>query len=330
MRGEAVTVATLPLTLATRDYDFVTPLATGDVTAEGIDLTLVRSFDALQRVTADPDVHGGEASFSRYVQRLAAGDRSLVGLPLFVMREFRHRNFYVRRDSRLGTIAELAGRRVGMDAWPNSGNTWSRALMREEGVSGERVRWVVGRVHARDAPPPSDALPPGVELSPRPLCELLLSGELDVLIWAWTPDGFYDPAGPFRRLFEDYRAAEQAHYRRTRLFPAHHLVVLKRDVVDRHPGAVSAVYAAFEAARARAAANRWQLHESSPWLLEDLEAQARVMGRGFDPYGVRSADNRHMVARFCEEQHAQGLIPRPLDPDSVFAEFEALAPSASP
>jgi hypothetical protein len=32
-----------------------------------------------------------------------------------------------------------------------------------------------------------------------------------------------------------------------------------------------------------------------------------------------------MVARFCEEQHAQGLISRPLDLDSVFAEFEALA-----
>ena len=66
-------MATLRLTLATRDYDFVTPIATGDVTADGIDLTLVRSFDALQRVLADPDVHGGEASFSRYVQRLAAG-----------------------------------------------------------------------------------------------------------------------------------------------------------------------------------------------------------------------------------------------------------------
>ena len=315
---------TLPLTLATRDYDFVTPLATGDVLADGLDLTLIRSFDALQRVAGDPAVHGGEASFSRYVQRLAAGDRSLIGLPLFVMREFRHRSFYVRRDSGLRTLAELVGRRVAMDGWPNSGNTWSRALLREDGVSLDRVRWLVGRVHAQDAAPPADALPPGVELSRRPLRDLLLDGELDVLIWAWTPEGFYDPAGPFRRLFEDYRAAEQAHYRRTRLFPAHHLVVLKRDVVDRHPGVVRAVYAAFEAARARAADNRWKLHESSPWLLDDLEAQARLMGPSFEPYGL-SAENCRMVARFCEEQHAQGLIPRPLDPDSVFAEYRALA-----
>jgi 4,5-dihydroxyphthalate decarboxylase len=163
-----------------------------------------------------------------------------------------------------------------------------------------------------------------VELAQRPLRDLLLEGELDALVWAWTPEGFYDADGPFRRLIEDYRAAEQAYYRRTRLFPAHHLVVLKRDVVDRQPAAVRAVQAAFEAARARAVDRRWKLHESSPWLLDDLEAQARLMGPGFQPYGL-GPENRRMVARFCEEQHAQGLIPRALDPAAVFAEFEALA-----
>ena len=318
-------MATRSVTLAIRDYDFVAPLATGDVTVDGLDLRVLRTFDALPRVTADPGVDGGEASFSRYVQRLAAGDRSLVGLPIFVMREFRHRNFYVRRDSALRSIADLAGRRVAMDAWPNSGNTWSRALMREEGVAVDRVRWVVGQVHAEDAPPPADALPPVAELARRPLRDLLAEGELDALIWAWTPAGFYDADGPFRRLIEDYRAAEQAYYRRTRLFPAHHLVVLKRDVVERHPEVVRTIYAAFDAARAQVADTRWKLHESSPWLLDDLEAQARVMGPAFEPYGLRSPENRHMVARFCEEQHAQRLIPRPIDPAAVFGEFEALA-----
>ena len=48
------------------------------------------------------------------------------------------------------------------------------------------------------------------------------------------------------------------------------------------------------------------------------------MGPGFQPYGL-GPENRRMVARFCEEQHAQGLIARPLDPAAVFAEFEALA-----
>ena len=60
------------------------------------------------------------------------------------------------------------------------------------------------------------------------------------------------------------------------------------------------------------------------WFEADLEAQARLMGPSFEPNGL-GEENRRMIARFCEEQHAQGLIPRPLDPDSVFAEFRALA-----
>jgi hypothetical protein len=54
-----------------------------------------------------------------------------------------------------------------------------------------------------------------------------------------------------------------------------------------------------------------------------LEAQARLMGPRFEPYGL-GAENRQMIARFCEEQHAQGLIPRPIDAAAVFGEFAAL------
>ena len=93
--------------------------------------------------------------------------------------------------------------------------------MREEGVPLDRVRWVVGRVHAEDAQPPGDALPPGVELARRPRptpaggrASTRSSGQYGIL------KGLYDLAGPFlRRLFEDYRVAEQAYRRRTRLFP---------------------------------------------------------------------------------------------------------------
>ena len=47
------------------------------------------------------------------------------------------------------------------------------------------------------------------------------------------------------------------------------------------------------------------------------------MGPEFKPYGYR--ENRAMVAAFCEEQFAQGLIARPLDPDALFSDFERAA-----
>ncbi|MGH7267877.1 MAG: hypothetical protein ACREMB_23925 [Candidatus Rokuibacteriota bacterium] len=52
------------------------------------------------------------------------------------------------------------------------------------------------------------------------------------------------------------------------------------------------------------------------------------MGAGFRPHGYR--ENREMVAAFCAEQLAQGLIPAPLDPDALFADFLALTEAGRP
>jgi len=315
----------LAVTLATRDYDSIVPLALGDVRADGIDLQVRRSFDALPRVMQDPAIHGGEASFSRYVQRWAVGDRAFVGVPAFVMREFRHRNFFVRRGARFIDLAQLDGARIGLDAWPASGNTWSRGLLREAGVALDRVRWVVGAVNPGDPAPAPDPLPKGVEAAPsgRHLRDMLIDGDLDVLIWAWTPAGFYEPDSPIVRLFPDFRAVEQAYYRRTRLYPAHHIVILRRDFVDREPWVVRSLYAALREARAHAERTRLSLHESSPWLLADLEESLALFGPRFSAYGYR--ENREMVAAFCAEQLAQGLVERPIHPDALFADFERLA-----
>jgi 4,5-dihydroxyphthalate decarboxylase len=313
----------LPVTLATRDYDFVTPLALRDVQAKGIDLTVIRTFGAIERVSSDPAVHGGEASFSRYVQGLAAGDRAFVGVPVFLMREFRHRNLFVQRGSRFTDMSQLAGARIGLDAWPASGNTWSRGLLRQAGVPLDRVRWFVGAVNPGDPPRAADGLPAGVEATKGPLRDMLIAGELDVLIWAWTPAGFYEPDSPIVRLYPDFRAAELEYYRRTRIYPGHHILVLRREVVEREPWVARSLYTAFTGSRAHADRNRLQLHESSPWLLADLEESQALFGPDFRADGYR--ENRAMVAAFCAEQSAQGLVRRPVDPDEVFAAFEKLA-----
>jgi 4,5-dihydroxyphthalate decarboxylase len=318
-------ISRLPVTIAVRDYDYVAPLALGDVEAEGLDLTLVRAFDALERFRTNSAIQGGEVSFSQYLHRIAAEDHSLVGLPIFIMREFRHRCFFVRGESGLTDVAQLAGRRVATDAWRASGNTWSRAILREGGVPWESVRWLVGPVDPGDPARPTDALPAGVEAAPRgrALSALLRTGEIDAIMCPWPPRAFYEAGSGITRLYVDYRGAEREYYRRTGIYPAHHVVALRRELVARHPWIVGSVFRAFLQARERSEQSHRVLHESSPWLLADLEEQVALMGTGFKPYGCR--ENRAMVAAFCEEQFAQGLIRKPLNPDALFAEFERLA-----
>ena len=314
----------LALRLATRDYDFVSPLATGDVIAEGIELSLIRKFEALELLLGDPGIDGGEASFSRYLHRTARGDRSFVGLPVFLMREFRHRCFIVRRDSALTDAVDLEGKRVGTDTWPASGNVWSRALLRERGVPIERVAWMVGPINPGDPPAAADVLPRGVRAAPpgRSLTELLVEGEIDAIMSPWPPAEFHSAGSRMRRLYEDYRTAEREYYLRTKIYPAHHLLVLRRTLIDRQPWVVRSLYAAFKQARERSESNHLVLHESSPWILADLEEQRALMGPNFQLFGYR--ENRAMVAAFCEEQFAQGLIPEPLKPDLLFDDFEKL------
>lgn len=315
----------LPVTLVARDYDYLSPLATGDVAVDGIDLTLVRAFDALPRVANDPSVHGGEASLSRYLHGLVAGDRSLVGLPVFLMRDFRHRCFFIRRDSGLADVTDLAGKRIGTNEWPATGNTWARAVLRERGVSIEGVRWLVGQVSPSYKPVPPDSLPAGVERAPdgRMLVDMLLDGEVDALMCPWPPEGFYDEGSRLARLYQDYRTAEREYFRRTRIYPAHHIVVLRRELVDQNPWVVRRLYAALDGSRIRSEKNRWALSETTPWLLAELEETTALMGKDFQAYGL-GGDNRHMIAAFCEEQLSQGLVRGPIDPATVFADFEQL------
>jgi 4,5-dihydroxyphthalate decarboxylase len=314
----------LPITLVTRNYAYVQPLANGDVRPQNVDLNLVRTWDALPRVAANsPDVHGGEASFGRYLLGLAAGDRSLVGLPVFLMRGFRQRCFFVRADSPLKAITDLPGKRVGINEWPATGNTWARALLRDQGVDIWSVRWLVGQVSDGYKPVPGDALPPGVEReSKRMLVDMLAEGDIDALVCPWPPAGFYDAHSQVRRLYPEFACEEQAYYQRTKIYPGHHVVVLRRDLVEAHPEVVAPLYTAFDEARKVTEAGFRAIAEILPWLLSELEQDTRLMGQDLHPYGVEP--NRHMIDAFCEEQFAQGLLKTRLDPACAFAEFEQL------
>jgi 4,5-dihydroxyphthalate decarboxylase len=245
------------------------------------------------------------------------------------MRGFRQRCFFVQRDSPLREIAELRGKRVGINEWPATGNTWARALVRDQGVPIDSVFWLVGQVAEGYKPVPDDRLPAGVEYAPRSrlLVDMLGCGEIDALLCPWPPEVFYAPNSAVRRLYPDFPSVEKAYFQRTGIYPGHHIVVLRRDLVEAYPEVVGALYTAFDEARRTAEHNLRAMAEILPWLLFELEEDTRLIGRELNPYG--QAPNQGMIEAFCEELFAQALVRERVDPDLPFAEFAAVTRSGA-
>ena len=99
----AAAAAPAALTLACSNYVRFMPIATGDVRPKDLTLVWVRGdrTDMLRRATDDATIDGGESSMAQHVMRLDRGDRSLVAIPVFPLRNFTARDLYTRKGSAL-------------------------------------------------------------------------------------------------------------------------------------------------------------------------------------------------------------------------------------
>jgi 4,5-dihydroxyphthalate decarboxylase len=317
-------VSTVAVKLVIRNYDSITPLLAGDVTAEGIDLEFDRN-TPMAAFRTDHSFQAGELSFAQYLRLLDSDQHELVGLPIFVARGFRQRCFFVRSDSGMTTLADLAGKRIGIDTWGATGHTWNRALLREAGVDITQISWSIGPIETSGGQVATDGLPPYAHPAAggKAQTDLLLSGDLDAVIVSQPPRGFAEPDGPIVRLFPNYRDVEADYAARVGFWPCFHIIGLRADVVAQHPWVTRSLFDAFDRAQKLAAERRLSLADASPWLLAELEQTERLLGPDWQAHGI--APNKMAVATFCDEMFAQGLLNRPIDPRRVFAEYERAA-----
>jgi 4,5-dihydroxyphthalate decarboxylase len=274
----------------------------------------------LRRAMHDPDVHGGEQSMAGHLIRLDRGDTSFVGLPIFPLRNFTARDLYVRKDGPIRTPADLAGARIGMYGWANSGSIWYRHFLRYLGVDLASIRWCIGPV---DAPRPSSVhvdLPEGVTQPPegKSLSDMLLAGDLDAVYSPPRPLAYHPVSGPIARLFPEFKPMEQAYFRATGAFPPQHLIILHRPVWEANPWIASRLTEAFSAANDEFSAAQRGFPYATPWLEAELEETAAVMGEDFHPYGIEQ--NRAALDLFCRQGFEAGLTRRLISVDEYFAE----------
>ncbi len=149
---------------------------------------------------------------------------------------------------------------------------------------------------------------------------MLERGEIDFLMTANNPLSFRRGNSKVRRLFPDYAAAEKDYYRRTKIYPIMHTVVIRRDVYDRDPWVALALYKALCAAKDRCyhvLAELGSPKVSSAWLQPLLEEEQAIMGRDWFPYGI--AQNRPSIEALLQYAHEHGLTSRRVKLDELFA-----------
>jgi 4,5-dihydroxyphthalate decarboxylase len=291
-------------------------LALGDVPGP-----TVTRLEATPDLWGSPEYDGGETSFSRYVRARAAGDDRVVALPIFLMRGFRHRCIIVRRDATAETAADLKGGRIGLTGWPDSGNTWTRAILAEDGVGIHDAEWQVGPLTA--AHPVVDRIG-GVAVGNNirhtadgaRLVDLLLDKELDAVMTPFMPPGFHAEDSPYRTLFRDTRAEEREYYGRHGYIPGIHLLALRKEVLEERPEIAQQLIDLFEQAKQLSFQRRNKLMDVTPWHNEEIGVTTRTFGPDWMPYGV-SADRR-MVAAFQHHLVDQELLAQPVPAEDLF------------
>ena len=112
---------------------------------------------------------------------------------------------------------------------------------------------------------------------------------------------------------------EQKYFADTRCYPPQHVILLRRASWERDPSVGKRLLEAFNQSEVMFEAAQRQLPYNSPWMIEDVEEAARLMGTDYHAHGLDK--NRHAVDVFCQSAFEDGLTTRRVTVDEFFAEF---------
>jgi 4,5-dihydroxyphthalate decarboxylase len=315
-------MAALRLSFACGPYDRTQALRDGSIRPEGIELNYItlQPAEIFWRMLQFKEFDACEMSLSNYATLVSEGNAPFIAIPVFPSRVFRHGYFFINTTKGIASGADLKGRRGGVPEYSMTAAVYMRGLMQHEfGVKPSEVEWVQGRADRLGR-----RLPPDIRITPAPagveLGDLLERGEIDFLITANNPLSFRRGAKTVRRLFPNYAELEKEYYRRTKIYPIMHTVVIRRDVYERDPWVATSLYKALCEAKERC--YRLLLEAGAPkasfaWLQPMIEQEQAIIGRDWYPYGI--GPNRPSIEALLQYVHEQGLAARRLAVEDLFA-----------
>ena len=312
----------LRLTMACGPYDRTQALRNGTIKPEGIELNYVtlQPAEIFWRMLQYKEFDASEMSLSNYTTLVSSGSAPFIAIPAFPSRVFRHGYFFINTGKGIKAPADLKGKRGGVPEYSMTAAVYMRGLLEHEyGVKPSEIEWVQGRADRLGRKLPGDIrltqAPAGTELG-----DLLERGEIDFLMTANNPLSFRRGAKTVARLFPNYGELEKDYYRRTKVYPIMHTIVIRRDVYERDPWVAQNLYKAL--CRAKEYSYHLLAETGSPkaslaWLQPLLEEEQDIIGPDWFPYGIEQ--NRPSLEALLQYAHEQGLTGRRIKIEELFA-----------
>jgi 4,5-dihydroxyphthalate decarboxylase len=321
-------VGKLRLSLACWDYDRTWALIDGRVGVDGVDLTYLNLpvEETFFRMLRFHEFDVAEMSLSSYVMSLFSENPPFIAIPVFPSRSFRHSCIYINRNSGIREPKDLIGKRIGMPEYQLTAPVWIRGILSDEyGVPVAGAKYFTGgQEESGRSEKLKLSLPWEIHVEAvgagKTLSQMLDVGEIDALYSPRIPSTVKDGSGSVCRLFDNYYSVEREYFRKTRIFPIMHTVVIRREVYEKNRWIAQSLYKAFAQAQqetyrefCETAALKYML----PWLLEHVADTRSAMGDDFWAYGLEP--NINTLETFLRYSYEQGLSKHVLQPRELFA-----------
>jgi 4,5-dihydroxyphthalate decarboxylase len=308
------------------------PVIDGQIKPDGIDLvpTVLHPSELFWRQLRYAEFDVSEMSVSSLMMARSKGDDRFVGIPVFTTRRFFHTTTLVRRDAKIEVPADLRGKRVGVPEYQQTAALWARGVLQHEfGVEPKDMEFWMERPPSRSHGGATGFKPPpGVTVNQIPveksIGSMMLARELDAVIFYLVDPNLIDRSTvdlyghpDIKPLFPDPLAEGVRFYRKTGLYPINHGMVIKRELAEQHPWAITNILKAFN--QANALADRQRMEHVEYHLETGLvAAEAReALQTSIISHGIIA--NRLVLETIAQYSLEQGLTPRLMKLDELFA-----------
>jgi 4,5-dihydroxyphthalate decarboxylase len=297
----------LELTLLLADYHRTRPILDGDVMARGVKLQPRRAETGeacMRPVYEEFDI--AEMSLSWYMMARCRNE-PVIALPIFPLRMQIHPYIFCLPSSAIERPEDLKGKRIGMDQYRLTVGLWARGILQEDyGVRPEECEWFTSEREGAGYQPPPNVK---ITVADKSAEAMLLNGEIDALIPPNIVPSFRAKDPRIRRLFKDPRATVNEYFRRTKIFPITHTLVVRQSLFDENPWLVSSLIDAFTEAEERCRKSYdYAKRLAFPSAVLVLEEEEEVFGDNPWAHGL-TAQNQVVLDKFVQYAHEQGYIP---------------------